>query len=141
MLCQAETGMHFEMVGGCLSPAYPPDYRNDPSFDELLGQEVGAEGVEGLRDFLTRRRVTAVVVEDADPGPSPLLVRGLRLEPVKTGAVLFYRVPDRFTRIPIRLKAANAGFSRTVASGRRARKPEKLKGLSWPRSVVSRLSQ
>jgi hypothetical protein len=141
MLWQAETGMHFEMVGGYLSPEFPPDYRADPFFDELLGEEVDGGDVEGLRAFLTRRGVTAVVVEEADPGPWPLLLGGLGLEPVKTGGVLFYRVPDRFTASPTRLKASSAGFSRTVPSGRRARKPEKLKGLSWPRSVVSQLSQ
>jgi hypothetical protein len=54
---------------------------------------VGEEDVEGLRDFLTRRRVTAVVVDEADHGPWPFLLGALRLEPVKAGGVFFYRVP------------------------------------------------
>jgi hypothetical protein len=95
MLWQAETGMYFKMVEGYVSPEFPPDYRDDPFLDELLGERVGAADAEGLRDFLTRRGVTAVVVEEADPGPWPPLLGGLRLEPVRTGGVLFYRLPER----------------------------------------------
>lgn len=94
MLWQAETGMHFKMVEGYVSPEFPPGYRSDPFFGQLVSEQVGGEDVEGLRDFLTRRKVTAVVVEEADAGPWPFLLGGLGLEPVKTGGVLFYRVPE-----------------------------------------------
>jgi hypothetical protein len=95
MLWQAETGMYFKMVQGYVSPEFPPGYRDDPFLDELLGEDVGENDVEGLRDFLTRRGVTAVVVEEADTGPWPFLLAALRLEPVKAGGVLVYRVPRR----------------------------------------------
>jgi hypothetical protein len=40
----------------------------------LLSEQVEEEDIEGLRDFLTRRKVTAVVVEEAGPGPWPFLL-------------------------------------------------------------------
>jgi hypothetical protein len=93
MLWQAETGMAFEMVEGYLSPEPPADYRNDPFYDELVSSEIGGEeGLEELRDFLERREVTAVVVEQKAAGPWPLMLAGLGLTPIKTGGVIFYRV-------------------------------------------------
>jgi hypothetical protein len=93
MLWQARTGMHFKMVEGYVSPEFPPGYRSDPFFGKLLSEQVGAEDVDGLRDFLARRKVTAVVVEEKDAGPWPFLLAALDMKPVKTGGVLFYRVP------------------------------------------------
>jgi hypothetical protein len=95
MLWQARTGMHFKMVEGYVSPEFPPAYRNDPFFGKLLSEEVSGDDVDGLRAFLVRRNVTAVVVEAADPGPWPFLLGALRLKPVRTGGILFYRVPAR----------------------------------------------
>jgi hypothetical protein len=83
------------MVEGYVSAEFPPGYRHDPFLDELLSEQVGEEDIEGLRDFLTRRRVTAVVVEEAHPGPWPFLLGAPRLAPVKAGGVLFYRLPER----------------------------------------------
>jgi hypothetical protein len=99
MLWQARTGMYFNMVEGYVSPEFPPDYRGDrePFAGKLLSAQVGGEDVEGLRDFLVRRRVTAVVVEEKGAGPWPLLLGGLGLEPVKTGGVLVYRIPASVT--------------------------------------------
>jgi hypothetical protein len=93
MLWQARTGMYFNMVEGYVSPEFPPDFRNDPFFSQLVSARVDGEDVEGLRDFLARRGVTAVVVEEKRAGPWPFVLGGLGLKPVKTGGVLFYRVP------------------------------------------------
>jgi hypothetical protein len=92
MLWQARTGMYFKMVEGYVSPEFPPDYRSDPFFGKLISEQVGARDVQGLRDFLSRREVTAVVVEEQDAGPWPFMFGALGLRPVKTGGVIFYRV-------------------------------------------------
>jgi hypothetical protein len=92
MLWQARTGMDFKMVEGYVSPEFPPGYRSDPFFGKLISEQVGAQDVEGLRDFLDRRQVTAIVIEAKDPGPWPFLLAAMKLTPVKTGGVLFYRV-------------------------------------------------
>jgi hypothetical protein len=63
------------------------------SFGQLLSEQVDGADVQPLRDFITRRHVTAVVVEEQRAGPWPLLLQALGLAPVKTGGVLFYRVP------------------------------------------------
>jgi hypothetical protein len=97
MLWQAETNMYFRMPGGYVSPEYPLDYRSDPFLGELLSGQVGDSSVAGLRDFLGRRNVTAVVVESGSAGPWPLLLGGLGLKPVRTGGVLLYRVPQRLS--------------------------------------------
>ena len=47
----------------------------------------------GLRDFLTRRKVTAVVIDASNPAGWPFVLGALGVKPVKTGGVLFYRVP------------------------------------------------
>jgi hypothetical protein len=93
MLWQAETGMSFDMVEGYVSPEFPPGFRDDPFFDELIsGNAEGEDAVEGLRDFIERRGVTAVVVQASAPGPWPFVLAGMGLEPVRTGGVLVYRV-------------------------------------------------
>jgi hypothetical protein len=55
MLWQAETGMHFKMARGLRIAAVPARLPQRPVLDELLGEDVAAEDVEGQRDFLTRR--------------------------------------------------------------------------------------
>jgi hypothetical protein len=92
MLWQARTGMYFKMVEGYVGPEFPPGYRSDPFFGKLISERVGARDVQGLRDFLSRRDVTAVVVEERDAGPWPFMFGALGLRPVKTGGVIFYRV-------------------------------------------------
>jgi hypothetical protein len=93
MLWQAETGMHFDMVEGYLGPEFPPGFRDDPFFGELIsGDAEGREAIEGMRDFIERRGVTAVVVQESQAGPWPFVLAGMGLEPVRTGGVLLYRV-------------------------------------------------
>jgi hypothetical protein len=93
MLWQADTGMYFDMVEGYVSPEFPPGFRHDPYFPKLLSAQVsGQEDVDGLRDFLRRRQVTAVVVEQKGAGPWPIVLGAMGLKPVRTGGVLFYRV-------------------------------------------------
>jgi hypothetical protein len=94
MLWQAETGMYFVMPEGYLGPEYPPGFRDDPYFSKLISGEVSGEAdVEGLRDFIERRNVSAVVVEQQGAGPWPILLQAMGLRPVETGGVLLYRVP------------------------------------------------
>jgi len=93
MLWQARASMDFDMVEGYVSPEFPPGYRDDPFFATLISGRLGGESVAGLRDFLERRKVTAVVVDQAHAGGWPFVLGGLGLKPVRTGGVLFYRVP------------------------------------------------
>jgi hypothetical protein len=92
MLWQARTGMYFDMPEGYVSPEYPKEFREDPFFGTLVSGQVGDGSPEGLRDFLARRKVTAVVIDAKKPGGWPFVMGALGLDPVKTGGVLFYRV-------------------------------------------------
>jgi hypothetical protein len=49
--------------------------------------------VAALREFLRRRKVTAVVIDAKQAGSWPAVFEGLGLDPVRTGGVIFYRVP------------------------------------------------
>jgi hypothetical protein len=92
MLWQAQTGMHFKMVEGYVSPEFPSAYRSDPFFGALVsGQADGAQ--DGLRDFLVRRDVDAIVIDAGEPGEWPRALAALGLEPLRTGGVLLYRLP------------------------------------------------
>jgi hypothetical protein len=93
MLWQARTGMDFKMVEGYVSPEFPPGYLKDPFFGKLISQQVGPKDADGLRDFLSRRHVTAVVLEEKRAGTWPFVFAALGINPVKAGGVLFYRVP------------------------------------------------
>jgi hypothetical protein len=93
MLWQARAGFDFDLVEGYVSPEFPAAYRHDPFFGTLLSGRVGKGSPEGLRDFLERRKVTAVVVDEKSPAGWPFVLGALGLRPVKTGGVLFYRVP------------------------------------------------
>jgi MFS family permease len=94
MLWQAETGMYFDMVEGYVSPEYPEEFRDDPYFGKLVsGQVSGQQDVDGMRDFLERRGVTAVVVAEGEQTKPWVFVLGaLGMKPVRTGGVLVYRV-------------------------------------------------
>lgn len=95
MLWQARAGMDFKMVEGYVSPEFPPDYLHDPFFGQLISSRLsGLEDVAALREFLRRRKVTAVVIEANHAGPWPAVLEGLGLDPVRTGGVIFYRVPQ-----------------------------------------------
>jgi hypothetical protein len=54
---------------------------------------VNSGSADGLRDFLSRREVTAVIVQQTNPGAWPSVLAAIGLKPLKTGGVLFYRVP------------------------------------------------
>jgi hypothetical protein len=96
MLWQARTGMHFKMVEGNLGPEWPPGYRYDRDpFARLLytAQVAGDEGLRGLRDFITRRGVTTVLVQKENGGGWALLLAGLGLKPKQSDGILVYHVP------------------------------------------------
>jgi len=93
MLWQARAGMDFDLVEGYVSPEFPPDYRGDPFFGTLVSGRVGKESTAGLRDFLDRRKVGAVVIDGKDAGGWPFVLGALGLKRVRTGGVLVYRVP------------------------------------------------
>ena len=94
MLWQAQTGMYFDMVEGYVSPEYPSAFRDDPYFPKLTsGRVSGPEDVEGMRDFIARRGVTAVVVGEGGTSKTwAFLLGALGLQPVRAGGVLVYRV-------------------------------------------------
>jgi hypothetical protein len=92
MLWQADTGMWFKLAGANLGKLLPANYERDPMYPRFL--HPGTTGDAGyLRSFLIRRHVGAVVVDPSDPQEWPTVLSVLRLRPVETGGVLFYRVP------------------------------------------------
>ena len=90
MLWQAETGMWFRMVGGDLGTLVPADYEHDPLAPALAGQ-VQPTPYE-LRSFLSRRHVTAVIVDPQQPQQWHDALAALGHPPVSLGGVLLYRV-------------------------------------------------
>jgi len=90
MLWQAETGMWFRMTGGYLTPQPPPDYAADPLLPMLTGQ-VKPDPV-GIRNFLARRHVGAVIVDPAYPQQWTQALAALGLKPLAVGGILLYRV-------------------------------------------------
>ena len=90
MLWQAETGMWFRMTGGYLTPQPPADYAADPLLPMLTGQ-IKPDPV-GIRNFLARRHVGAVIVDPAYPQQWTQALAALGLKPVAVGGILLYRV-------------------------------------------------
>jgi hypothetical protein len=93
MLWQAEAKMHFRMPEGYVSPEYPPEYRSDPFLPVLLSTKVNGNAAPGLRDFIRRRGVTAVLVEPSEGRGWQFVLGSLRLRPVMSGGMLVYRLP------------------------------------------------
>jgi hypothetical protein len=97
MLWQAETGMWFRMAGGYLGKLFPADYQQEPVVPTLFGPGVVGQRA-GLANFMKRRRVSAVIVDAANPGQWLGVLDGIGLRPVRVGGVLLYRVPGAHGR-------------------------------------------
>jgi hypothetical protein len=92
MLWQADTGMWFKLAGANLGKLIPADYVRDPMYPAFLHPGVTSDA-RLLQSFLLRRHVGAVIIDGANPQQWPAVLAALRLRPVSTGGVLFYRVP------------------------------------------------
>jgi hypothetical protein len=92
MLWQADTGMWFKLAGANLGKLIPTDYVRDPMYPAFLHPGMTSDAPL-LQSFLIRRHVGAVIIDGANPQQWPAVLTALRLRPVSTGGVLFYRVP------------------------------------------------
>jgi hypothetical protein len=92
MLWQADTGMWFKLAGANLGKLIPTDYVRDPMYPAFLHPGTTSDAPL-LLSFLIRRHVGAVIIDGANPQQWPAVLAALKLRPVSTGGVLFYRVP------------------------------------------------
>jgi hypothetical protein len=90
MLWQAETGMWFRMPEGYLGRKYPDDFVTDPLWRALTGE--AQPTAEGLRSFLVRRRVRAVIVGVGTPVGWLNALSAIGLKPRFLGGILLYQV-------------------------------------------------
>jgi hypothetical protein len=107
MLWQASTHIGFSMAGGYLGengrdpqarePLHATLLRNGPSTPEVAPQ---------LQDYVTRHRVTVIVVDPTRPGPWLAALDALGLRPQVVAGVIFYRIVPRSPRA-----AASSGLS------------------------------
>jgi hypothetical protein len=91
---QADSRFDFELAGGYAGSPFPPSYSRYPAWDMFstgrLTNDYGAE----LRRFVHAKGVTAVVVDERFLGPWRKLLASLRVRPIETGGVLFYRLRE-----------------------------------------------
>jgi len=93
MLWQAETGMYFSMAGGYLGPD-PPEFTAWPVARDFRIERVGPDFAEQLKGFLGAHRVKAILLDTRAPTVWRQSLSVLRVAPVETGGMLFYKVPS-----------------------------------------------
>ncbi|MGO9898396.1 MAG: hypothetical protein ACLP0J_01600 [Solirubrobacteraceae bacterium] len=91
LLWQAVAHGYFRMASGYFGYV-PPDFFNDPVFQELYGAAPYTDPVAGMRSFLRRHRVGAVVIEDGQGGPWTGLMQQLGLTAEAVDGVVVYPV-------------------------------------------------
>ncbi len=97
MLWQAETGFYFRMPEGYLGHFGPQQFESEHVVGELLFEENKGVNATGLQNFLRKRHVAAIVVDEKAVAPNLPLVLELGrigLKPTRVGGVLFYPVPQ-----------------------------------------------
>ena len=95
MLWQAEAGMYFRMAAGYGTGSLPRDFFRWPiAYTFYSGRLIPGYAAQ-LRAYLAAHGVQEIVVADGTPGPWPQLFGSLGTDPVKTGGVVLYRVPER----------------------------------------------
>ena len=93
MLWQATTQIGFRMAGGYLGENGRDPQASDPLRATLLSNGPSTPGLPGrLFGFLTRHRVSVVVVDPQPPGPWPAALASLGLRPQAVGGILLYRI-------------------------------------------------
>ena len=93
MRWQAEADFSFQLAGGGVG-AFPESYTDYPIFSTLIsGGDLPADYELQLQRFIEAKGVTAVVVDKGSLSPErERLFDSLRVEPVDTGGVLYYRL-------------------------------------------------
>jgi hypothetical protein len=92
---QADTGFRFELADGYAGNPFPSSYTRYPTWNTLLTGQLTAGYAAQLRRFVRAKGVTAIVVDEAVPGPWTKLFGTLGVRPVSTGGVLVYRLHGR----------------------------------------------
>jgi hypothetical protein len=92
LLWQAVAHGYFRMASGYFGP-FPPDYYDDIVFQELYGAPAPyTDPVAGMRLFLRRHQVGAIVIEDGQGGPWTGLMQQLGLRAEAVDGVVVYPV-------------------------------------------------
>jgi hypothetical protein len=89
---QADTGFYFKLSAGYAGNPFPGAYTRYPTWNTLLTGHLTSEYAAQLRRFVRAKSVTAIVVDETQPGPWARLFGSLGVRPVSTGGVLFYRL-------------------------------------------------
>lgn len=101
LLWQAQAHGYFRLASGWFG-YWPPNYYNDPLVMQLIGVKpsTSPDPVTGMRSFLERHDVGAVVVQDGQGGPWPAVLHELGLSARAAGGVDVYAVPRALSRRP-----------------------------------------
>ena len=65
---------------------------------QMVGVQPFTTPVAGMRSFLRRHHVGAVVMQDGQTGPWPTVMSKLGLSPIAAGGVVLDQVPGSITR-------------------------------------------
>jgi hypothetical protein len=89
---QADTGFYFRLSAGYAGNPFPSAYSRYPIWNALLLGAVIPNYAADMREFVRAKDVTAIVVDESQPGHWRQLFGMLGVRPISTGGVLFYRL-------------------------------------------------
>lgn len=89
---QADTGFRFQLADGYAGNPFPASYTKYPIWYTLVSTSMIPGYAAQLRRFVNAKGVTAIVVDETQPGPWRQLFGTLGVRPISTGGVLFYRL-------------------------------------------------
>lgn len=92
LLWQAQAHGYFRLASGWFG-YWPPDYYSDPVVMQMIGAQPFTTPVSGMRAFLARHHVGAVVMQADQTAQWPQVMAKLGLSSVAVGGVLVYDVP------------------------------------------------
>ena len=89
---QADSGFAFTLADGYLGNPFPPSYTRYPAWNILVTGRLTPGYAAALRTFVAAKGVTAIVVDERQPGPWRTLFATLGTRPLSVGGVLLYRL-------------------------------------------------
>jgi len=88
----ADAGFPFALADGYLGNPFPAAYTRYKIWTTLLTGRLTPDYQRALRTFLAAKSVTAIIVDQRDPGPWRQLFGSLRVRPLSIGGVWLYRL-------------------------------------------------
>jgi hypothetical protein len=89
---QADTHFYFRLSDGYAGNPFPAAYTRYPIWNALLLGSIVPNYAAEIRSFVRAKQVTAIVVDETQPGHWRQLFAPLGVKPISTGGVLFYRL-------------------------------------------------